>query len=147
MFSRAGLGPSTEAHGDAVPGVHQGDGVCDVDNLPVLIVACQRFVGSIRGMRRRDVGQCLCPFKCSLLSIRKVRALPPSGEPIEAFIGLTGPPQVSRMLMDTVQAAVDLRDAQEEKINEALVESGTQQSGIDLGQHCLLYTSDAADEL
>jgi hypothetical protein len=42
------------------------------------------------------------------------------------------------MLMDTVQAAVDLRDAQEEKINEALVESGTQQSGIDRGQRSLV---------
>jgi len=91
----------TEAYCDAVPGVHQGDGVRDVGNLLVLIVARQRFIGSIRGMRRVNVGQRLCPFERNLLTVRKARTLSPSGEAIEALIGFTVPPQVSRILIDT----------------------------------------------
>jgi len=75
-----------EAYGDAVPGVHKRDGVGDVGNLLVVVVARQRLIRCVRGVRDRDVGEGLSPFKRGVLRLREVGALSPSGEAIEAFI-------------------------------------------------------------
>jgi len=83
------FGPLMEAYGDAVPGVHQRDRVGDVGNLLAIIVARQRLIHCVRGVRHFDVGQRFSPFKRSFLGLRKVGTLSPSGEAIEAFVGLT----------------------------------------------------------
>jgi hypothetical protein len=89
--------PPMEGYGDAVPGVHKRDGVGDVGNLLVVVVARQLLIRCVRSVRHRDMCQGLSPFKRSFLRLREVGALSPSGEAIEAFIGLTGLSQVTRV--------------------------------------------------
>ena len=46
-LARVKFGPLMEPYGDAVPSVHQRDGVGDVGHLLVVIVARQRLIGCV----------------------------------------------------------------------------------------------------
>jgi hypothetical protein len=86
MIAGAGLGRQLESDADAVPGIHQRDGVGEVGNLLVVVVSFQRLVGCIRGVRYVDVDQGLSPFKRSFLGFREIGAVSPSGQAIETFV-------------------------------------------------------------
>src|SRR5262249_32136666 len=89
-----------EAYGDPVPGIHECDGVGDVGGLLVIVVAPQRLERRVGGVRHLDMGERLGPFERSLFRFGEIGTLPPSGEAIEAGIGLTSLPQVARVFID-----------------------------------------------
>ena len=97
-----------ESDGEAIPSIHQRDGIGEVGNLLVVVVSLQRLVGCIWGVRYVDVGQGLSPFKRSFLGFPEIVAVSPSGQAIETFVGLAGPPQITRVFIDAVGAAIDL---------------------------------------
>ena len=101
---------------DAVPGVHDGDGIGDVRNLLLIVVPRQRFVCLVRSMSQLDPSQRLRPFERRFLSIGKIRALAPTREAIKALVWFSCGSQISRMFVDTVGAIIDLRYAEEKKI-------------------------------
>src|SRR5262245_46473073 len=99
---RVRLWPLMETYGDTVPGVHKRDGISNVGNLLTVVMSRQWLIRRVGSMRDVDVGEDLRPLQRSLLRLGEVRAFPPSGEAIEAFIGFASLSQVARMHINAV---------------------------------------------
>src|SRR5262249_59820811 len=97
-----------ESEGEGIPSIHQRDAMGEFGNLLVVVVSLHGLVGCIWGARYVDVGQGLSPFKRSFLGFPEIVAASPSGQAREPFVGLAGPPQITRVFIDAVGAAIDL---------------------------------------
>src|SRR5215813_4009445 len=102
MLPRVRLRPLMKTYGNAVPGVHERDGVGNVGNVLTVVMSRQWLIRRVGSMRDVDVGENLSPFQRSLLGLGEVGAFPPSSEAIEALIGLASLSQVARMLINAV---------------------------------------------
>src|SRR4051812_14733682 len=119
----------------AIVGVHRGDRDRQVGELFRLEYGGRRFKVGIGHVRVSDLRHGLGPCERRALDlVENTLGFTPDADKEDLFKIHAVLEQVARMLADTIGAAVDLRDTEIDKLEQALRQSALQQVAVDAAE-------------
>jgi hypothetical protein len=127
----ASVGHFAKADRDAVPRVHQSNGDTEVHDLLFRKVLAELVIVRVRGPRLGDEGERLGPVQGGAFPFVEVGRFVPDGERVKALLRLAQSPGLFRVQVHTIDAAVDLRNANFDEGAEAQIKA-TRAVGCDL---------------
>src|SRR5436190_1345524 len=128
-----------------VPGVHRRDGEREIAELLVAEVAAHGLVDRVRNVAFGHPRHRLRPGERRALTLRVVRAFPPGVQRIAPLRRLAKELEILPVHVQAVGAAVDLRDAEVDQVDQRALETAALEGGLRPGAR-LPATRDLARE-
>jgi len=116
-------GEGAGGNGDAIPQIDHGNSEGKVDDFFFGEMLLQVSVHIIRGVSLRDLRYGFGPGEGGAFAVREEGSLAPSLECVEALLGFADGSGVEGMHVEAISAAVDLRGAHSDEVEELGVES------------------------
>src|SRR5262249_12731790 len=129
----------THAGREPVPEIDHADKVGEIDDLLVGKMLAQGRVVRIGRTGLRNARERVGPRQCGTLRRRVLRRLPPRIEHIEPLLGLAGLARVLAVTIETIGAAVDLRRAKLDELDQTFRQAAAGEIDLDRAQRLITF--------